>query len=69
VSGGVKAGTDTGESAEGVGKVGLIVVSAGQGEFGPGEVRATVEALHGSLEALDATVELRGDANMLAKDL
>ena len=40
-----------------VGEVGLVVVAAGEGEFGPVDIGAAVDLLDGLLETLDAAVE------------
>ena len=52
-----------------VGEVGLVVVAAGEGEFGPVEVVAAVHVLDGLLETLDAAVEFGGDADLFAEEL
>ena len=55
--GGVVGGAEAGEGVEVVGEVRLVVVAAGEGEFGPVDVVAAVHELYGLLEALDAAVE------------
>ena len=67
--GGVGCGTQSGEGVEVVGKVGLVVVAASEGQLGPGDVEAAVHRLDGLLEALDQAVELGGDAYLLAEEL
>ena len=52
-----------------VDEVGLVVVAAGEGEFGPVDVVASVHVLDGLLEALDAAVEFGGDADVVAEEL
>jgi len=69
VSGGVVGGTKAGEGAEVVGEVRLVVVPAGEGKVGPADVGALVHELNGLLEALDAAVELGGDADVLVEAL
>jgi hypothetical protein len=69
VGGGVVRGAEAGEGVEVVGEVGLVVVAAGEGEFGPVDVGAAVHELDGLLEALDAAVEFGGDADLLAEEL
>ena len=64
---GIVGGAQAGEGLEVVGEVGLVVVAAGEGEFGPVDVGAAVEELDGLLEALDAAVEFGGDADLLAE--
>src|SRR5258708_22466214 len=69
LGGGVGGGAQAGEGVEVVGEVGLVVVAAGEGEFGPADVGAAVHLLDGLLEALDAAVEFGGDAYLFAKEL
>jgi hypothetical protein len=69
LGGGVVGGTKAGEGAEVVGEVGLVVVAAGKGELGPGNLGTAVHLLDGLLEALDAAVELGGDADLLVETL
>ena len=69
IGGGVVGGAEAGEGAEVVGEVGLVVVAAGEGELGPGDVGTVVHELKGLLEALDAAVELGGDADLLVEAL
>ena len=52
-----------------VGEVGLVVVAAGEGEFGPVDVVAAMHEPDGLLEALDAAVEFGGDADLFAEEL
>ena len=52
-----------------VGEVGLVVVAAGEGKLGPGDVGAAVHLLDGLLEALDAAIEFGGDAYLFAEEL
>jgi hypothetical protein len=66
---GVAGWAEAGEGLEVVGEVGLVVVAAGKGELGPVDVGSAVEELDGLLEALDAAVELGGDADLLAEEL
>ncbi len=66
---GVVGGAEAGEGVEVVGEVGLVVVAAGEGQFGPVDVCAAVHLLDGLLEALDAAVEFGGDAYLLAEEL
>jgi hypothetical protein len=68
-AGGVRSGAEAGEGVEVVGEVGLVVVAAGQSEFGPADVDAAVHLLDGLLEALDAAVELGGDADLFGEEL
>ena len=67
VSGGVVGGTKAGEGAEVVGEVRLVVVPAGEGKVGPADVGALVHELEGLLKALDAAIELGGDADLLVE--
>ncbi len=67
VGGGVVGGAEAGEGAEVVGEVGLVVVAAGEGKFGPADVGAAIHLLDGLLEALDAAVEFWGDAYLLVE--
>ena len=69
VGGGVVGGAESGEGAEVVGEVGLVVVAAGEGEIGPADVGSLMHLLDSLLEALDAAVELGGDANLLVEAL
>ncbi len=69
LGGGVVCGAEAGEGTEVVGEVGLIVVAAGEGELGPGDVGATIHLLDGLLEALDAAVEFGRDADLLVEAL
>ena len=69
VGGGVVGGAEAGEGAEVVGEVGLVVVAAGEGQVGPADVSALVHELEGLLKALDAAVELGGDADLLVEAL
>jgi hypothetical protein len=68
-AGGVLGGAEAGEGAEVVGEVGLVVVAAGEGEFGPADVGAAVHLLDSLLEALNAAVEFGGDADLLVETL
>jgi len=69
LGGGVVGGAETGEGAEVVGEVGLVVVATGEGELGPGDVGTTIHLLNGLLEALDAAVKFGGDADLLVEAL
>ena len=69
LGGGVVGGAEAGEGVEVVGEVGLVVVAAGEGQLGPWNVEAAVHRLNGLLEALDAAVELGGDADLFAEEL
>lgn len=69
LGGGVCGGAQAGEGVEVVGEVRLVVVAAGEGEIGPVDVVATMHLLDGLLEALDAAVELGGDADLFAEKL
>ena len=69
LGGGVVGGAETGEGAEVVGEVGLVVVAAGEGELGPRDVGALMHELEGLLEAPDTAIELGGDANLLVEAL
>src|SRR5207302_3946272 len=64
---GVVGRADAGKGVEVVGEVGLVVVAAGEGEFGPVDVGAAVDEQDGLLEALDAAVEFGGDADLFAE--
>ena len=53
----VVSGANAGEGAEIIDEVRLIIVAAGEGEFGPVNVGAVVHMLNSLLEPLDAAVE------------
>jgi len=67
VGGGVVGGAEAGEGAEVVSEVRLVVVAASEGEVGPADVGALVHELEGLLKALDAAIELGGDADLLVE--
>jgi hypothetical protein len=67
--GGVGGGIDSGEGAELVGEVGLVVVTAVKGELGPAYVDSDVELMNGALEALDAAPDFGREADCFAEDL
>lgn len=66
---GVGGGAYAGEGSEVVGEVGLIVITASESEFGPGDVYTVMELVDGLLETLDATVKLGWYADVFAKEL
>jgi len=62
-------GVDSGEGAEFVGEVGLVVEAAVKSEICPGEIRTGMQLLDSPLEAKDAHPDFGGEADLFAEDL
>jgi hypothetical protein len=66
---GVGGGVDSREGAELVGKVGLVVKAAIEGEFSPGKISAGVQLLDSALEAENASPDFGREADLFAEYL
>lgn len=68
-AGGISRGVDSGERAEFVGEVGLIVVSAIERHLRPGNIDARMQLRNRPLKALNAHPCFWGETDLLPKNL